>query len=98
MPTEEEVMAAANQVFAAMDLDASGWLSEDECRRFAQDMHKQLGVEGAAFDEEAFKKGFEETDKNGDGKVSKEELINAIKKKAGLWALHNSVIIIRSFL
>ena len=84
MPTEEEVMAAANSVFAAMDLDGSGWLSEDECRKFAQNMHSQLAPEGATFDEEAFKKGFEETDKNGDGQVEKGELLAAIKKKAGL--------------
>mmetsp|Transcript_20736 Transcript_20736/g.28562 ORF Transcript_20736/g.28562 Transcript_20736/m.28562 type:complete len:85 (-) Transcript_20736:1162-1416(-) len=84
MPTEEQVLQAAESVFKAMDLDNSGWLSEQECKEFAMNMHQNLAAEGAVFDEDAFKKGFEKTDKNGDGKVFKKELLNAIKKKTGL--------------
>ena len=83
MPTKEEVEGAAQGVFAQMDLNNDGWLSEDECKNFAKAMHSKLASD-KEFDEEAFTNGWAETDKNSDGKVSKDELIAAIMKKAGL--------------
>ena len=83
MPTKEEVEAAAQGVFTQMDMNNDGWLSEDECRNFAKAMHSKLAAD-KEFDDASFKNGWDETDKNQDGKVSKEELIAAIMKKAGL--------------
>ena len=73
MATKEEFKAQIEQVFASIDTDGNGALSSEEAWSYHQQCAAAMGTEP---NEEQFREGFLKLDKNADGKVSKDEMVN----------------------
>ena len=67
---EKAFLEKAKEIFDAADTDNSTFLSMEQSRTLAQNMHSEHGTE---FNEEEFQEYFKATDLNGDGKLSWEE-------------------------
>lgn len=73
--TTQELKDVIGQLFLKLDKDNSGVLEKAEVHEIAVNVHAKVG-EGKEFNEERFLEAFAKLDKNGDGKISQEELVN----------------------
>ena len=79
--TRAQLAEVAEKLFAEMDTNQNGRLEKDEVKRFTQETMKVIKP-GQAFNEEEFEENFKVLDKNADGTVSKDELLESLYKKA----------------
>jgi calmodulin len=73
--TTQEIKDIVGELFKQLDKDNSGVLERAEVHQVAEGIHAKVG-EGKEFNEEMFAEAFTRLDKNGDGKISLEELTN----------------------
>ena len=81
--SEEELSAAADQLFDQLDVNKNGKLEKNEVRVFVDSLFKQV-CPGGSMNEAKFEETFNKLDKNSDGSVSREELYASLVEKAKL--------------
>ena len=79
--TRAQLAEVAEKLFAEMDTNQNGRLEKEEVKRFTQETMKVIKP-GQPFDEAEFETNFVNLDTNGDGTVSKDELLESLYKKA----------------
>ena len=79
--TKAQLEEVANKLFTEMDTNGNGKLEKAEVRAFTVETMKVIKP-GQAFNEEEFEENFKVLDKNADGTVSKDELLESLYKKA----------------
>ena len=79
MPTRDQIVAQAKQVFTQFDTDANGLLDKNETREFYK---VAVQANGAEFSEDHFVAAFSKFDVNGDGAINLDELTNWLLTKA----------------
>ena len=79
--TAAQLEQVAHAMFLQIDTDKSGALDKNEVKTFSINMMKQFKPD-AEFNEERFEENFIKLDKNADGKVSEQELLNSLILKA----------------
>ena len=72
--TEADFRSAIVQAFKALDMDQNNVLDWAECKEFVASVMKPLG----GYDAESFKETYDKMDKNSDGLISKQELIEKV--------------------
>ena len=72
--TEAEYRANVHEMFRALDMDNNDVLDWEECRDMVAAVMKNDG----GYDAESFRTKYDTMDKNDDGKISKDELIEAV--------------------
>lgn len=78
---EISIEAKVDAIFMACDSNKDGVLNIAEAKPYIQNVAAELlGIEEGEAGEAALKDLFEEIGKNGDGKISKEELIKHLKE------------------
>ena len=73
--TREQLHEIVNQLFDALDTDKSGFLERPEVHKIAQDLHSKIESD-QPFNDEQFEKAFTHLDKNGDGRIARDELLS----------------------
>ena len=79
--SEAQLIETAEKLFASIDQNGNGKLEEAEVREFSRGMLLRVKPD-AEFDEAAFQQNFYSMDKNHDGTVSKQELLQSLVEKA----------------
>ena len=79
--TKAQLEEVANKLFTEMDTNGNGKLEKAEVRSFTEETMKVIKP-GQPFNEEEFEENFKVLDKNADGSVSKQELLDSLYKKA----------------
>ena len=79
--TKEQLAEVAEKLFKEMDKNQNGKLEKDEVRSFTVETMKVIKP-GSVFDDAEFEENFTQLDKNSDGTVSKQELLESLYKKA----------------
>ena len=72
--TEADFRRAIVEAFKALDMDQNNVLDWAECKEFVTSVMKPLG----GYDAESFKETYDQMDKNDDGLISKQELIEKV--------------------
>ena len=72
--TESEFRINVQEMFKALDLDRNDRLDWKECRDFVRAVMKPDG----GYDAEDFREKYEAMDKNADGMISKQELMESV--------------------
>lgn len=78
-PNDDQLRQAIDSIFCKYDTDKSGTLEGNEIGCLINDAFKSLGRNREAKNEEV-SKFLKVIDENGDGKVSKDELFDILKK------------------
>ena len=76
------IAQAVNDIWDQYDTDKSGALDKAETRKFVSATLTETGQ--GSFTEDEFNDCFASFDKNGDGSISKDEMVEFIKKVANL--------------
>ena len=79
------IIAAVEKLWAQYDVDGNGYLDKTETKRFVADTFKNLSASDQ-LSEEQFEEAFNEFDQDKSGKIDKGEMVNYMKKAAGLAA------------
>ena len=72
--TEVEYRASIHEMFKALDMDSNDSLDWGECRDLVSAVMKQDG----GYNSDSFKDKYDSMDQNDDGKISKDEFIEAV--------------------
>lgn len=85
--TKEQLTNIARSIFNEIDANKNGALEKSELHEFSIKIHAEVTNGEKPFNEERFEKGWELLDKNGDGKVTFDEVIKpllSMAEKAGV--------------
>ena len=89
MNMDKILLECVEQIWNEYDKDKSGYLDKAECKDFIMstvDEMEGIPMPSAEGDgpEEEFEKCFSEVDRDGNGKISKEEMLGFIKRVANI--------------
>ena len=76
-------MRCVDDIWRDYDADCSGELDKEETRKFVFDTLKEMS-DDCQFSQDDFEKCFKEFDTDGSGTIEKNEMVNFIKRVAGL--------------